>query len=134
MRLAGHHDRVIEAWTQLYDDVLILRYEDLMQSSEVLCKWLKVFHVPFPPKRVNESHAGLARLHRRLPFMSSLPHGVKSVLKPLTRLLPGKHQPILTMSERQMIRETYESSNQRTEALLARRSGHPPRLNTAQQR
>ncbi len=120
MRLAGHHDRVLKAWMHEYEDVLVIRYERLMHplTSRALCRWLDVEHVPFGPRRVNESHAGVARLHRRLPFLSALPHGLKSALKPLVRLIPGKYNSVLSDDDQQMIRETYKESNARTEALL----------------
>ncbi len=120
MRAAGHHDRVIAAWLKLFDDVLVIRYEKLMEptTSRALCRWLNVDHVPFAPRRVNESHAGVAKLHRRLPFLSALPHGVKSALKPLTRFVPGKHRAVISDDDKQMIRETYEASNERTDQLL----------------
>ncbi len=121
MRTAGHHDRVIQAWMKLYDDVLVIRYEKLMDpiTSRALCRWLGVEHFPFAPRRINESHATVAKIHRRLGFLSRLPHGVKSALKPLTQFIPGKHNAVLSDNDQQMIRETYQASNERTEALLA---------------
>ncbi len=120
MRFAGHHDRVLSAWLRVFDDVLVLRYENLMNptTSRALCRWLNVDHIPFSPRRINESHTGVALLHRRLPFLSALPHGLKSALKPLTRFIPGKHQAVLSFDDEQMIRETYRETNKRTEALL----------------
>ncbi len=118
MRAAAHHDILIQAWTRFYDDVLVIRHENLMRSSQLLCQWLGVKHIPFPPNRVNESHAGLAALHRKLPFLSAMPHGVKSALKPLTRFLPGKHSPVLSDDDKAMIREMYEASNERTKHLV----------------
>lgn len=120
MRLAAHHDIVLRAWLKLFDDVLVIRYEKLMDplTSRALCRWLDVEHVPFAPRRINESHAGVAKIHRRLPFLSALPHGVKSALKPLTRFIPGKRNPVLSHDDVQMIREQYEDSNKRTEILL----------------
>ncbi len=126
LRAAGHHDRVIQAWMRLYGDVLVIRYENLMQSSKFLCSWLGVDHVPFPAQRVNESHAGMLRIHRALPFLSALPHGVKSALKPLSRFIPGKRSAVLSDDDKQMIRETYEASNERTKLLV-----DPPRRNVA---
>ena len=121
MRHAGHHDVVIRAWLKFFEDVLVLRYENLMnpETSKRLCRWLGIDHVPFPPQRVNESHAVVSRLHQKLPFLSALPHGVKSALKPLTRFIPGKRTPVLSDADVQMIRENYEQSNARTRALLA---------------
>ncbi len=121
MRLAGHHDRVLAAWLKLFDDVLVIRYEKLMEptTSRALCRWLGIDHIPFSPRRVNESHAGVATIHRRLPFLSGLPHGVKSALKPLSRFVPGKRNPIVSEADQAMIRETYEASNERTDQLLA---------------
>ncbi len=120
LRTAGHHDRVISAWTKAYDDVLVIRYENLMNptTSRALCRWLGVDHIPFPKQRINESHAGVLQLHRALPFLSTLPHGVKSALKPFTRFIPGKRSAVLSEDDQQMIRETYEASNERTEQLL----------------
>jgi hypothetical protein len=120
MRAAGYHDRVIKAWMGLYDDVLVLRHERLMEPATAwqLCRWLGVKHIPFGPRRVNESHAGVAKLHRRLPFLSRMPHGVKSALKPLVRFIPGKHWVALSEDDAKMIREQYEASNERTKALL----------------
>ena len=118
MRHAAHHDRLIEAWSRLYQDMLILRYENLSHSSQRLCEWLGVEHIPFPAQRVNESHAGLARIHQRMPFLSALPFSVKSALKPLSRFIPGKHQPVLSSDEQEMIRSMYRESNERTKAIL----------------
>ncbi len=120
MRGAGYHDIVIKAWRKLFADVLILRYENLMApvTSETLCRWLGVDHIPFPPQRVNESHAELAQLHQRLPWLSSLPFGIKSALKPLTRFIPRKRQPVLSEDEQEMIRDQYAASNERTKELL----------------
>jgi hypothetical protein len=120
VRLAGHHDRLLRAWLKLYDDVLVIRYEKLMlpATSWSLCRWLGIDHVPFAPRRINESHAGLSRLHQRLPFLSGLPHGVKAALKPLAKFIPGKHEAVLSDEDAKMIRETYQASNQRTEELL----------------
>ncbi len=126
LRAAGHHDIVIKAWSRLYDDVLVIRHENLMQSSRELCDWLGVDHVPFPVKRINESHAGLAAIHRRLPFLSALPHPMKSALKPLTRFIPGKRAAVLSEDDKEMIRETYEASNERTKHLI-----DPPRRHVA---
>ncbi len=121
MRTAGHHDRVIQAWMKLYDDVLVIRYEKLMDplTSQAVCRFLGVDHVPFAPRRVNESHAVVAKIHQRLPFLSRLPHGIKSALKPLAHRLPGMQLSILCDADKQMIRETYEASNERTKQLLA---------------
>ncbi len=120
MRAAGHHDIVVKAWRKQFADVLVLRYENLMASetSETLCRWLGVDHIPFPTQRVNESHAGLAQLHQRLPWLSSLPFGIKSALKPLTRLIPGKRQPVLDDEWRNYITVCYAASNERTKELL----------------
>ncbi len=120
MRAAGYHDIVIKAWRKLFTDMLVIRYERLMapETSITLCRWLGVDHIPFPMERVNESHAGLAQLHQRLPWLSSLPFGVKSALKPLTRFIPRKRQPVLSNDEREMIRDQYAASNERTKVLL----------------
>ncbi len=120
MRAAGYHDIVIGAWITFFNDMLVLRYENLMapETSETLCRWLGVDHIPFPVERVNESHAGLAQLHQRLPWLSSLPFGIKSALKPLTRFIPRKRQPVLSENEREMIRNQYADSNERTKELL----------------
>lgn len=122
MRAAAYHDRVIEAWTGAYDNVLILRYEDLMvpRTAHRLCNWLGVDHVAFPPKRINESHAGLTRLHQWLPFLSSMPHNVKSTLKPFTKFIPGKRRSVLSRDDEEMIATHYEESNRRTHLLLMR--------------
>ncbi len=121
MRAAGHHDRVIQAWMRCFDDVLVIRHETMMEptTSRALCRWLGVDHVPFGPRRINESHAGVARIHKRLPFLSAMPQYVKSALKPLVRFVPGKHNAILSDDDKAMIRETYEASNERTKDLLA---------------
>ena len=120
MRAAAHHDVVLRAWFNLFDSVLVIRYENLMNptTSRQLCRWLGVDHIPFPKQRVNESHAGVTRLHRWLPFLSAMPFGVKAALKPLTRFIPGKHKAVLSGDERAMIREHYRESNERTEQLL----------------
>ncbi len=118
MRLAAHHDILIQAWRKLFADIKVIRYERLMQSAQELCDWLNVDHVPFPESRVNESHAGLAAIHRRIGFLSRLPHPVKSALKPLTRFIPGKRNAVLYEEDKAMIRELYEDSNVRTERLL----------------
>lgn len=120
MRLAGHHDRVLKAWIGAFDDVMVIRYENLMKpgTAWALCRWLGVDHIPFGPRRINESHAGVARLHQRIPFLSALPHGLKSALKPLVRLIPGKYNSVLSDDDIAMIRETYKESNARTATLL----------------
>jgi Sulfotransferase family len=120
MRSAAYHDYTIKAWMALFSDVLVLRYERLMEprTSLLLCRWLGVDHIPFPSKRVNESHAGVTRLHQWLPFLSRMPFSVKSALKPLARFVPGKHAAVLYDEDKQMIRELYEESNKRTEVLL----------------
>lgn len=124
-RLAAHHDATIRAWQREFQDVLVLRTEQLSQSSELLCRWLGINHMPFPANRENESHAGLASMHRRFPWASSLPVGVKSLLKPLSRFLPGKRHAVLSPTEIAMIREQYEDSNERTRALLGRNPSRP---------
>jgi len=103
-----------------FDDVLVIRYEDLMRpaTSHALCRWLGVEHIPFPKQRVNESHSGVAALHRKLPFLSAMPHSIKSALKPLARFIPGKHTPVLSYDDRLMIHEMYKESNERTAALI----------------
>ncbi len=126
LRAAGHHDRVIQAWMRVYEDIFVVRYENLMDSSWMLCRWLGVDHVPFPQARVNESHATVAKIHRHLPFLSAMPHGVKSALKPLSRFIPGKRAAVLSDDDKQMIRETYEASNERTKHLV-----DSPRRNVA---
>ena len=88
------------------------------ETSRRLCEWLGVDHVPFPPERVNESHGGLAAIHQRLPFLSRMPYGIKSALRPLAKYLPGKSKPVLSPEDAQMIREQYAESNARTEALI----------------
>ncbi len=120
MRAAAHHDILIVAWRKLFSDVLVLRYERLMEpeTSIKLCHWLGVDHVPFPAKRINESHAALAAIHRRVGFLSRLPHPVKSALKPLTRFIPGKRKAVLFEEDKQMIRELYKDSNARVERFL----------------
>lgn len=120
MRLAAHHDIVIGAWTEAFEDVMIIRYERLMEpdTAKRLCQWLGVKHIPFPQQRVNESHANLAHIHRRLPFLSRMPHSVKSALKPLSRFIPGKHNAVLSAEDQEMIRGIYQESNKRTKALL----------------
>ncbi len=125
MRVAAHHDRLIKAWRKAYKDVLVIRYENLMQSSEQLCRWLDVDHIPFPERRINESHAIISRLHRHFPLLSSLPHSVKAALKPLTRLIPGKRNAVLSPDDQAMIREHYEASNERTRAILQNGADHP---------
>lgn len=127
MRQAAYHDVLLKAWAQFYSDILVLRYEHLMQpeTSRRLCQWLGVDHIPFPPRRVNESHAAVTRIHKALPFLSSMPHGVKSALKPLARFIPGKRQAILSPDEQQMIHDHYRESNERTEILLQNRANHP---------
>lgn len=120
MRLAAHHDIVLKAWMRHYPDMLIIRYEELMapRTSWQLCRWLGVDHIPFAPRRVNESHAGLLRLHRALPFLSGLPHGIKSALKPLVKFVPGKRRAVLSAADEAMIRELYQESNARTASML----------------
>lgn len=120
MRSAGYHDRVLDAWMRLYDDVMVVRYEKLMalETSQNLCRWLGVSHVPFPNFRVNESHSGLAALHQKLPFLSAMPFGVKAALKPLVKYLPGKHSQTIDDEYRNYIAYIYKESNQRTEAML----------------
>ena len=120
MRAAAHHDITIRAWQAHYPDMLIIRYENLMapETAWNLCRWLDVDHVPFAARRINESHANVLRLHRALPFLSSLPHGAKAALKPLVRFIPGKRQPVLSESEQVMIRELYRDSNERTASML----------------
>ncbi len=125
MRVAAHHDRLIKAWRKAYKNVLVIRYEQLIQSSELLCRWLGVEHVPFPPERINESHALVAAIHRNMPYLTSLPHGIKSALKPLTRFIPGKRNTVLSSSDQAMIREHYEASNERTRILLENGADHP---------
>ena len=80
MRHAAHHDRLIEAWSRLYPDMLILRYENLSHSSQRLCEWLGVEHIPFPAQRVNESHGGLApaSISAALPLRPALQRQVSA--------------------------------------------------------
>jgi len=121
MRLAAHHDIVIKAWRAQFDDVLVLRCENLMQPGTLdhLAKWLGVEPIPFVIKRANESNATLSKLHRRLPFLSAMPLGIKSALRPLAMMLPNKRGSLLSAKEEQMIREIYRASNMRTAPLLA---------------
>lgn len=120
MRLAGHHDVVIGAWTKLYDDVLVLRCEQLSDPDTLcrLCQWLGVDYIPFPAKRANETNASLSRLHRLFPFLSALPLGMKSALRPLAMLLPNKRGSLLSAKEEEMIRELYKESNEITDKLI----------------
>ena len=125
MRLAAHHDLMIEAWSKAFADVMVFRYEQLMapETSMMLCAWLGIEHIPFPQQRVNESHAAMAQVHRRLPFLSSLPHSIKSALKPLTRFIPGKRQPVLSEDDQELIHDLYQRSNRRADSLLYQLQG-----------
>lgn len=105
MRNAGYFETTIRAYKALFSDVLVMRCEKF-RSSE-LCEWLGISNKPFPCKRLNEGHSGIALVHKAIPGLSNWPLGVKHVLKPFVKLLPGKTRPMLTEGERDEIHRLY---------------------------
>lgn len=118
LRAAGHHDRVIKAYRELFSNVMVLRYEELSESGERLCRWLGVDYVPLPKEPENQTHAALARLHQRYPSLSSLPIGIKSALRPLVNLLPGRKASVFGDGEKQMIKEHYAAAVARAAPMV----------------
>lgn len=123
---AGYFDRTIEAYAEAFgpDRIMVSRFEDINKAPQrfmsQLCAYLGISEQPLPNSRANEgSSAQVSRIRRSAPFIDQLPASIRTIGKALLSVLPISNDMLLSDSEIAALRQKYETSNERTEKLIA---------------